>query len=102
MTTPRSDPKSHFEAVLLFLGYLFRQFPLRKVCAEMLSFNYADVASGAGRFFNVDGIMKEHEYYDGQYWDMYILSVTRAQWTQIAMRFPQWVGPFRIDTVGHQ
>jgi RimJ/RimL family protein N-acetyltransferase/acyl carrier protein len=68
------------EGVAVFLSYLFAQFDLRKVYAECLADNYAAFASGAGRVFDVEGRLREHEYVDGRYEDVYLLAVERSRW----------------------
>ncbi|MCK9897943.1 GNAT family N-acetyltransferase [Frankia sp. AgB32] len=64
-------------AVRLFLQNIFQRFNLRKVYMEMLEFNYDQVASGAGTFFHVEGRLRRHEYYNGRFWDKYVLAVFR-------------------------
>jgi RimJ/RimL family protein N-acetyltransferase len=66
-------------AVGLFLQNLFQRFNLQKVYMEMIEFNYSQVSSGAERFFHVEGKLHQHEYYDGKFWDKYILAVYRNE-----------------------
>ncbi|MEJ5255945.1 MAG: GNAT family N-acetyltransferase [Acidimicrobiales bacterium] len=68
------------EGVAVFLSYLFSQFDLRKVYAECLEGNYTPFASGSGRFFDVEGRLRAHEYVDGRYEDVYLLAVERSRW----------------------
>jgi hypothetical protein len=35
------------------------------------------MASGEGTLFQVEGALKEHDYYDGQYWDKYYCAIYR-------------------------
>lgn len=69
-----------------FLSYLFTQFDLRKVYAEVLERNLGGFASGDGRFFTVEGRMVDHEYVDGGYEDMLLLATTRERWRQVHER----------------
>nr|MDT0665497.1 hypothetical protein [Micromonospora sp. DSM 115978] len=51
----------------------------RKIYMECPEYNYGQLASGAGRWFEVEGRLKDFNYYDGQYWDEYLLAISRAQ-----------------------
>lgn len=68
------------EGAILFIDYIFTVWNLRKVYAETLSFNFAQFSSWSGRAFDVQGVLTDHEYYDGSYWDLYVLATTRDQW----------------------
>jgi len=65
-------------AVDLFVRHLFQVWNLRKLYLEVPEFNYAQIASGVGRYFEVEGRLREHSYYDGRYWDEYVLAVYRT------------------------
>jgi RimJ/RimL family protein N-acetyltransferase len=66
------------EGVLLFLELLFVNWPFRKVYLEAVEFNYRLLASGAGRLFEPESVLKDYEYFDGRYWDLVTASVSRA------------------------
>jgi RimJ/RimL family protein N-acetyltransferase len=68
------------DALALFLNYLFVSWNLRKVYAETSELSSWTFASGAGHYFRVEGTMPEHEYYDGRYWDRYVLAFWRRDW----------------------
>lgn len=63
------------QAVSVFVRYLFKTFPLRKIYIEVPGFNWAQMASGEGVLFQVEGVFKDHDYYDGQYWDKYYCAI---------------------------
>ena len=65
------------QAVAVFVRYLFKTFPLRKIYIEVPGFNFAQMASGEGILFHVEGALKEHDYYDGRYWDKYYCAIYR-------------------------
>ena len=69
-------------AVLLSLGYLFDVFPVRKAYFESPSFAFQDFGSAAdgARYLEVEGVLKDHLYFRGQYWDKIIATVTRESW----------------------
>jgi RimJ/RimL family protein N-acetyltransferase/aryl carrier-like protein len=62
-------------AVAMFLRYLFRTFPFRKLYLEVPGFNWPQVKSGEGRLFEVEGVLREHSYYAGRFWDEYLCAV---------------------------
>jgi RimJ/RimL family protein N-acetyltransferase len=61
----------------LFLRYVFTCWNFRKLYMEVADYNYDQFASGAGKFFEVEGRLREHSYYAGRYWDKLILVMTR-------------------------
>lgn len=63
-----------------FVTHLFRTFELRKLYAHMLERSYAQVASGDGRLFHIEGRLIDHEYVDGRYEDLVLLAVHRDDW----------------------
>lgn len=74
------------EAVVIFIEYLFRVWNLRKVYIEAVEFNFAEYASGIGRFFQLEGCLRDHEYFEGQYWHVYISALYRENWPETARR----------------
>ena len=71
----------------MFIEYLFVTFPIRKVYTETLAFNASQFESALGSVFTVEGVLQEHEYYDGEYHDLTISSVSRSQWDQLKHDF---------------
>lgn len=76
----RAAGSAGIEGMRLFVDYLFAVFPIRKVMADVIEFNWPQVSSGAGRLFQLEGVLRDHEYHDGRYWDVRILAIHRAQW----------------------
>jgi RimJ/RimL family protein N-acetyltransferase/acyl carrier protein len=72
------------EATRLFVSYLFGEFDLRKLYAESLEPNYEQFAHGAGRLFEVEGRLREHEYVGGRYVDALLLAAHRDRWTAVS------------------
>jgi hypothetical protein len=50
------------------------------VYAETSELSSWTFAAGAGRYYRVEGTLPEHEYYDGRYWDCYVLAFWRRDW----------------------
>ncbi|GAA0910030.1 GNAT family N-acetyltransferase [Virgisporangium aurantiacum] len=63
------------EITALFVRYLFHTFRLHKVYLEVPGFNWPQVESGAGRLFQVEGVLRDHDFYAGRYWDKYVCAV---------------------------
>jgi RimJ/RimL family protein N-acetyltransferase len=63
------------QATVMFVRYLFHTYALRKLYVEVPGFNWPQVCSGEGRLFEVEGIMRGHEYYAGRHWDRYLCAI---------------------------
>jgi RimJ/RimL family protein N-acetyltransferase len=70
------------EGVGIFVNLLFRTHDLRKLYAETPEFAFQSFASGLTEFFQEEAKLRDHDYYDGQYWDLHILSISRDFWVQ--------------------
>jgi hypothetical protein len=71
----------------LLIDFLFASTPYRKVYAEASEHNMPQYASAVGKIFSVEGTLKAHEWFDGRYQDMSILSLTRQHWLDIRSRY---------------
>lgn len=78
----RVDSGSTARAVLRFVPRLFAEFDLRKIYAEVLASNFERFRSGVGRRFDVEGRLRDHEYLDGGYEDVYVLATYRNRWSE--------------------
>jgi hypothetical protein len=65
------------QAVALFLRYLFHTFPLTKAYLEVPGYNWAQVRSGEGTLFEVEGVLRDHHFYAGRRWDQYLCAIYR-------------------------
>lgn len=74
------------EATALLVNYLFRNWELRKVYAEVLEVNYTQFEMGSRTIFDVEGRLTEHEYVGGDYQDLLVLAVTREKWKEVGHR----------------
>jgi len=68
--------------VCLLLRYVFAVYPLRKVYFESPEFAVHDFRTALGELLPVEGVLREHLYYDGRHWDKYILAVTTSTWAR--------------------
>lgn len=72
--------KGYFkEFQILFYAYLFNEINLRKVYSHALLYNEISIKGMKQIGFEVDGIMKEHIFQNGQYLDAVMLSLTAQE-----------------------
>jgi RimJ/RimL family protein N-acetyltransferase len=68
------------EAVLLAFNYAFLTWPFRKIYMEATEDSFELFRSGLGRFFQEEGRLREHSFWNGRYVDVRILAVYRSIW----------------------
>lgn len=78
---------SSWESIFLFTRYLFANWPFRKLYADVRAFNLDQFGSGVGRIFEVEGVLTEHVFHAGRYWDQYLLAVTRARFEDLESQY---------------
>jgi RimJ/RimL family protein N-acetyltransferase len=71
---------SAYEATALFMNYVFRVWPFRKLYGEVSELSFSQFAHGATRDFEVEGRLTSHYFYDGRYWDQIITATERDAW----------------------
>ena len=79
-------PGSGVEANALFLDYLFTTWNFRKLYAEVLAFNLPQFSSGLGSAFQEEGVLREHHYYGGRFWDQHLVAYYRETWEREGAR----------------
>lgn len=79
------------EGLVLFVDYLFRLYDFRKLYAEVLGFNFHAIASGLDEYFVEEGRLRQHEFHDGQYWDLHILAIWRGTWERRSPAVMDWL-----------
>lgn len=79
------------ESVAIFVEYVFRCWTFRKIYVEAVEFNFAEYSSGLGRYFQLEGCLRDREYFDGRYWHVYIAALHRDDWPAIARRLGRQV-----------
>jgi RimJ/RimL family protein N-acetyltransferase len=99
------------EVGMLFLDYLFSYFPIRKVAAEVFSFNHTslDVLKHAG--FHVEGVLRQEHYFGGHFHDVVRVGLLETEWRSLRERFrvgqlshvqDDSISPERIQENGRQ
>jgi RimJ/RimL family protein N-acetyltransferase len=79
---PHENRRIFWDGVGLFIDYVFRQFGLRKIYAEIPGYNYEELASGAATFFVVEGRLTDHYFAFDRYWDLHLISIDRERWSE--------------------
>ncbi len=78
VTAPEFRMGLGIEASALFAQYLFSTWAFRTLYIEALEFNYSEYASGVSRgVFQIEGLLRDFQFYDGRHWNKYILSISR-------------------------
>jgi hypothetical protein len=72
--------------LILFVEYVFTCWNLRKLYIEVPGWSYGQIASGEGKLFRVEGFLQEHYYFNGEFWDQYILAIRRSEWAKASPR----------------
>ena len=80
------------EAVLLAFHYTFLTWPFRKIYMEATEQSYARFRSGLGSFFQEEGRLREHAFWNGRYWDVLILAAYRETWEREAQTVARHLG----------
>lgn len=81
---PNARGKGYFrESQILFYSYLFAEINLRKVYSYALAYNEIALKVDQQIGFQIDGVMKEHIYQNGEYHDAIILSLMAKDFFQI-------------------
>jgi hypothetical protein len=70
----------------LFFEYAFTCWDFHKLYMELPAYNLPQIASGVGRYFEVEGQLREHSYYGGKMWDEVVLALYRERWQERGRR----------------
>jgi hypothetical protein len=73
--------------IAIFFECVFANWDLRKLYLEVPEYNYPQFASAAQELFVLEGVMREHTFYDGRYWDQLLLTLYRDTWRGKSDRF---------------
>jgi len=70
------------EAGALFIEYLFRNWDFRKLYFEVPEYTLEGIQHEMMPFVRDEGVLRQHAYSDGRYWDQHILAVYRDEWQE--------------------
>lgn len=68
------------QGFVMFVDYLFDNWPLHKLYMEVGEFNLHFVEGGIGELFEIEGRLIDHLWAGERRWDMLILSTGRVTW----------------------
>lgn len=77
---PEAPKDSAWAAFVLFMNYLIVSWDFRKVYAETSALSIGTFAGGSEKYYDIEGVLREHERYGGRLWDGYLLAFWCEQW----------------------
>lgn len=69
------------EACMLLFDFGFNQLGLNKIWTEIYEFDNRKKSFYDSIGMKVDGILRENYYYDGKWWNSYILSILKGEYS---------------------
>ena len=82
------------EALGLFINLLFTNYNLRKLYFEVFEYN---LPLAIGHSMREEGRLKDHTYFDGQWWDKIILALYRGDFEQLRIRLGRHTSNRALD-----
>jgi RimJ/RimL family protein N-acetyltransferase len=73
-------------ATVLFMDYLFKTIPMRKIYVDVLAYNHLSLKTCLNGGFIKEGCFKQHHWFGDRYWDMYRLALYRDAFTALKKR----------------
>jgi len=70
------------EASLLWVDFLFRAFPIRKLITEVYEFADRVLQMAEGMGFEEVGYAPDHFWWQDRHWGLHTLSLTRERWNE--------------------
>jgi len=90
----RSVGAGILEAVALFLRYLIRHWPFRKIYLEVPEYNAPQFASAVtAGLLKEEGRFLQHQYFLNQYWDLITYAVYPQELLTFGERFSSLINP---------
>lgn len=75
-------------AFAMFANYLFCTWPLRKLRMTAPSYALSRYAHALGPVLSDEGVLRDHRYHNGRYWDEHVLSMSPDQLMGLAVVLP--------------
>jgi len=75
-----------FEGAIRFVCHVFQTWPLRKLYLNVPAFNMPPLASLVSRYASREGLLRDHTFAWGRYWDEHVLSIRRETVEEVALR----------------
>ena len=74
------------EVGAIFLDYLFKYYPIRKIYCTVYDYNKNSMKFLKNAGFKAEGILKKHRYFNNQYHDMHIMALYRKDLYELLKR----------------
>lgn len=82
------------EASVLFIKYIFDNFPIRKISVDIYEYNNASLAGCENLGFVKEGEFREHRFYNGKYWNVIRMAMLQTDsqrvcsvWARLVKKF---------------
>lgn len=69
-------------ATFLFTNYLFHNWNLRKVYFDTIGVSINEFESALDKVLELEGVLKEHQFYGGRWWNRYFLTLDKSRWEE--------------------
>lgn len=76
-------------AALQFMDRLFKAYPLRRLYSTIYDYNKESLRSNLDAGFEEEGALRDYRYYNGRYYDLHYLSMTRERYESTLGRLTQ-------------
>ena len=76
-----------------FIGFLFKNYPYRRINCEVYSYNLESLNSLIQAGFEKTGVIREYRYYNGLFHDLVILTISRDHYTD------KWAATFAPELI---
>lgn len=83
---PASRSPHMMLGMALFVDYVFGWWDFTKLAMEVPAFNMPQFAAGAGRYFEIEGRLRDHYACADRKWDLFVLAIHRDNWLQSSGR----------------
>jgi len=77
------------DAKITLLNYAFNVLNLRKICSGVISYNKRRLSYSIKCGYKEEGILKEHIFRNGQYWDVIQLAIFREDFISVWEEYQQ-------------
>jgi len=77
------------DAKITLLNYAFNVLNLRKICSGVISYNKRSLQYSIKCGYKEEGILKEHIFRNGQYWDVIQLAIFREDFISVWEEYQQ-------------
>ncbi|MDH4146528.1 MAG: GNAT family N-acetyltransferase [Acidimicrobiia bacterium] len=85
-----------FDGLALIIDFLFSNWPLRKLYAEVAEYSLSSFGNSLSKFALTEAVYREKIYRMGRYWDQHVLVLDRDHWVDISTDLM----PFVLGTSG--